>query len=294
MQSATAANIHARSKQQALDWSLVLISQGIESMVDRPDDGGWVLLIAEADSAQAVEILRLYERENASAWRRELKGTGLLFDWRSVFIFLLLAALFVLGESIRPGLKPAGMVIPAAVYGGEWWRLFTAVTLHSDVAHLATNAATGILLLGLAMGAYGAGTGMLASFLAGAGANGLALLLRPEPAGALGASGMVMGALGLLAVHSVALDRHQPVREWLGRSVVAAVLLLVLLGFSPDPKTDVLAHVCGFAIGCVFGLILPIRLARRAGAGWLDRGAGLFCAFLVLLAWGLALNRSMP
>ena len=288
MQSATLAHIQTPSRQQALDWSLVLISQGIESTVTE-QDGAWSLIVAEDVAARAQEILRLYEKENASVWRRKLTGTGLLFDGRSAFVFLLFAGIFAVSESLRPGLRAAGMVMPAAVGAGEWWRLFTAVSLHADIAHLAMNAVTGTLLVGLAMGAYGAGTGLFASFLAGAAANGLALLLRPEPAGALGASGMVMGALGLLAVHSIALDRHQPAREWLGRSVLAAVLLLVLLGFNPDPKTDVLAHVCGFTAGVVLGLLACFGL-KPDRQGWLDRAAGILCAALLLLAWALALR----
>jgi membrane associated rhomboid family serine protease len=290
MQSATSAHFEARSKQQALDWSLVLISQGIESVLDhRAEDGVWLLCVSDEESARARDILRLYERENSSAWRREWKWTGLLFDARSLFIFLLFIALFAVGETMRPALKTSGMVLPAALSQGEWWRLFTAVTLHADVAHLASNVATGIVFLGLAMGAYSAGTGLLASFLAGAAANGLAFWLRSEPAGALGASGAIMGALGLLAVHSVRFDRHQPLREWLGRSVLAACLLLVLLGFNPDPKTDVLAHVLGFAVGCVLGLGLCIPAVRRLRTRWLDRVTGILCAILTLLVWGLAL-----
>ena len=59
--------------------------------------------------------------------------------------------------------------------------------------------------LGFAMGRYGTGTGVLAAFLAGAGGNVAAWLASLEQHRNLGASGMVMGSLGLLAAQSPSL-----------------------------------------------------------------------------------------
>src|SRR5437868_4771360 len=82
------AVIEARSQGQALDWSLVLISQGIESVIAwREMDGMWTLEIAAADWTRATESIVAYERENATAWRQELKWTGMLFDARAVLWF---------------------------------------------------------------------------------------------------------------------------------------------------------------------------------------------------------------
>src|SRR5204863_1178219 len=124
---------------------------------------------------------------------------------------------------------------------------FTAVTLHADVAHLAANVSTGIVFLGLAMGCFGSGTALLAAVLAGAGGNVAGVLLHKGEFRSLGASGMVTGALGLLAVHSLSFARQNKPSLWIGRSVMATFLLLVLIGF--NPKSDVVAHVGGFVSG---------------------------------------------
>src|SRR6185295_492432 len=92
----------------------------------------------------------------------------------------------------------------------DWWRLFTAQLLHADLLHFATNAVFGFLLLGLAMGRYGNGVALLATFLAGAGGNIVSWLVYGASFRGLGASGMVMGALGLLAAQSVALYKQHP------------------------------------------------------------------------------------
>jgi rhomboid protease GluP len=175
----------------------------------------------------------------------------------------------------------------SAVLHGEWWRLFTAVTLHADVAHLAANVTTGSILLGLAMGCFGAGNALLLSFLGGVFGNVVSMALHEDPFSSLGASGMVMASLGLLTAHSLITARHEKPTLLLGRGVIAACLLVVLLGLSP--RSDVLAHVGGFVGGAVLGL-----LAMHFRNIFLRRGINLastaVCFALVLLTWWLALR----
>ncbi len=67
----------------------------------------------------------------------------------------------------------------------------------------------GFLFLGLVMGRYGPGLGLLAACLAGAGGNFVTWLANDENYHGLGASGVVTGALGLLAIPSVALLKRR-------------------------------------------------------------------------------------
>ena len=287
------AHITARSEKEAMDWSLVLASQGIETFIERsPEAGVWRLQIPPAEFDRAQSSLRQYRLENrARAWQQEIRWTGLLFDWRAAFWFLLLIMIHILGEADRIKLENAGMMESHAVRAGEWWRLFTAITLHADWTHLAGNVTTGLVLLGLAMGGYGAGTALLASLLAGAGGNVVGVIFRSENYHSLGASGMVMGALGLLAVHSLSL-RHQGAKtaQLIGRGVLAAILLFVMLGLNPDPKIDVGAHLGGFVIGGGLGLALVLLPERWTKNPRLDTAAGLLCLALLTLTWVLALR----
>ena len=98
----TAAGIECRSQAQALDWSLVLISQGIECVITRrEEDGAWLLEITESDFPRATESLALYERENRTPWRREVKWTGLLFDVRAALWFIALILFHFLAEVLQ-------------------------------------------------------------------------------------------------------------------------------------------------------------------------------------------------
>lgn len=284
----TTAGLECHSQAQALDWSLVLISQGIECVImQREVDGVWLLEIAEEDMARAKESIASYEQENRTPWRREVKWTGLLFDVRAALWFVALILFHFLTEVLQRNFHVPGSVDRGAVLHGEWWRVFTAVTLHADVAHLLANVTIGFVFLGFAMGCYGAGGAMLLSLLGGALGNVASLLLHEAPFRSLGASGFVMASLGLLAAHSLSFGRYEKRAVWIGRGVVAGGLLVVLLGLSP--KSDVLAHVGGFAAGVVLGIVVLPWQAHLMKRAFSTACLGVFVT-LVVLTWLLALR----
>jgi membrane associated rhomboid family serine protease len=273
-----------------MDWSLVLASEGMAAIINR-GERGWELIVELPDYERAITALRQYQIENRGfRWQRELPGTGIPFHWGGL-LWALGMAIFYYWSTVRsPWLKSAGMVDSQAVMGGQWWRLFTAVTLHENLPHLLSNAITGLLLLGLAMARYGPGMAVLASFLAGVAGNYASVLMDPVAHESLGASGMVTGALGLIMVQSFAPWRKfRGSAPFLSRAVGAGVLMLVLIGFSPG--TDTVAHVGGFVAGAVFGLALgwvrPAALQRTMP----NAVAGIVLAASVLGTWLLAGRR---
>jgi membrane associated rhomboid family serine protease len=276
-----------------MDWSLVLISQGIVTTIQRDLEANrWALVVGAPDYARAVHVIRQYRAENQGrTWRKELPWPGLIFDWRSLVPLLFLVLLFTVEATGRANLSQVGRMDNLAVRSGEWWRLFTAVTLHQDLAHLAANATTGLLLLGLAMGAFGPGIGLLASFFAGVGGNLAGLIFYSEAHRGLGASGMVFGALGLLAAQWLTLLRHGLTpRQLAVRGVLSGCLLLVLLGLSPEENVDVLAHAAGFATGIALGALLALCPPRFVQSALVNTIALCLCSGLVVATWWLALR----
>ena len=271
-----------------MDWSLVLVSQGIETTIDQSEDGsGWGLLVANQDYGNAIRTIRQYHLENRGwPWQQQVFRPGFLFDWGALAWALLACLFFWL--STHTDLQSAGVMDGTAVAHGQWWRLFTAMWLHADLAHLATNATLGLLLLGLTMGRYGTGAGLLAAYLAGAGGNLIAGLLSLQTHRSLGASGMVMGSLGLLAVQSFSLWRQTPhAAKFILSGICGGVMLFVLVALTPG--TDIMAHLGGFASGCMLGALLNVvpEIAQKPKANLLS---GLVFALLVIVPWWLALR----
>ena len=249
--------IPTRTRRQTMDWGLVLMSQGIVATIDDGAEGaGWCLWVSDVDYPAALQAIRLYRLENRHwRWRRPLPWRGFAFDWKVAFWGLLLVAFHVTSLNSPANFQFAGCMDSSAVRAGEWWRIFSAMLLHADAVHLVSNVSFGMIFLGLAMGRYGSGLGLLAAYLAGAAGNVAGLLIYSEPHLGLGASGMVMGGLGLLAAQSVTLLRHGFIgRTQMLRGLLAGVMLFVLFGLSPE--TDVLAHFTGFITGLALGAVL--------------------------------------
>jgi rhomboid protease GluP len=249
-----------------MDWSLVLVSQDIPSTIIQSGETGWALLVESHDLERALRAIRQYKLENRpSRWEQPVPWSDATFHWGALTWCSILAGVHWLAWTGLPGFRIAARFDSAAAASGEWWRAFTAIQLHADLSHLLANMTIGFLLLGLAMARYGPGVALFTTYLAGAAGNLAGLLLRPEPYLGVGASGMVMGALGLIVIPRFWKGPLHPraVRQ-LMRAALAGVLLFVMLGM--DPTSDVIAHLGGFIAGAFFGVLLnfaPQHLWRR-------------------------------
>jgi membrane associated rhomboid family serine protease len=279
------AVILTRNRRQAMDWSLVLASQGIEPTIQKSEQGFELVVPGEQFEIARLAIEKYRAENRGWHWQRMVFDDGVVFHWASLCWVLLIVVFHWVGS--RADLATRGIMDSEAVAHGQWWRLFTAVWLHGDIGHLATNAAIGVLLLGFAMGRFGVGTALAAACLSGVGGNLFAWAASPQVHRSLGASGAVMGCLGLLAVQSalmIRLGSRHP-RRWIVGGLASGILLFVLLGLSPE--SDVLAHLGGFVSGIFLGAGLVAIGDRLKGASANLLG-GLLFGVLVVVPWYFA------
>lgn len=272
-----------------MDWSLVLASQDIPTQIERVSDRHWLLVVSASDQGRALEAIRLFRLENRGwRWRKEVLGYDLTLHWGGILWCVLLAVIFDLGEDF-PSLQSAWILKSNLVSAGELWRIFTAQLLHADLVHLFANISTGCLLFGLAFGRYGPACGLLAALLAGAAGNLLGLVIHLKPYLGLGASGMVMGALGLISVPGFRLSQAHPfvLRHWC-KGACAGLLLFVLLG--SNPSSDVAAHIGGFAGGVLLSVVLNLLPQGWLGAKRFNRVCWLLLATLLSVTAGLSFS----
>ncbi len=283
--------ISARTERQAMDWSLVLTSQDIPStLLHSPEENRWYLAVEPQDYERALKSIRLYRQETrAWAWREPLPWQGIWFHWGAL-VWTALVGLVFLADLLHGSVyRDRGAMDSAAVMAGQWWRLMTAISLHADAGHLAMNSIIGFVLLGLAMARYGAGWAILASYLAGVVGNIAGLFLYSQPHRGLGASGMVMGALGLVAVQSLSWLRQSRRAARIALSGLAGgIFLFLLLGL--DPAADTAAHAGGFLGGLLLGtglVFLPASILENKAANY---AAVVVAAATVLYTWFRALS----
>ena len=285
--------ILARNRRQAMDWSLVLISQGIESVVE-PSEDAWMLQVQPPDHARALAMLRQYQLENRGwRWHASTPWPPVTFHFGAVAWSLLLALVHFLNAISGGRWQGVGVMDPTAVQNGAWWRLFTATLLHFDLAHLMANLAIGLPVMGLAMSRYGPACAWLAAYLAGAAGNVAGLLLHTQPRPALGASGMVMGGLGLLTIQSLSLRFQDAAsRKYIVGGILAGVMLFTLLGL--DPTSDVLAHAGGFVSGLILGAALTFVPRNQLSGRPVNTICAAIVAGLITLTWTMAFRQSPP
>jgi len=277
--------IHARTRRQAMDWSLVLASQGIEPTIQKGEQGFELVVPAEHFEI-AQQAIQKYRAENRGwHWQKMVFQDGVIFHWASLCWVVLIVVFHWLASTVD--LASRGIMDSALVAHGQWWRLFTAVWLHGDIGHLATNATIGVVLLGFAMGRFGVGPALAAACLTGVGGNLLAWAASTQVHRSLGASGAVMGCLGLLAVQSALLIRRGSThpRRWILGGLASGVLLFVLLGLSPE--TDVLAHLGGFISGIFVGAAL-VAIGDNVRGTAANLLGGLLFLLLVVVPWYFA------
>jgi len=182
-----------------------------------------------------------------------------------------------------------GALDAALVRGGQWWRAWTALTLHLDAGHLVANLGGGAWFGYLAARQLGVGTAWFLIVTGAAAANLFDAGLGPVSYQSVGASTAVFTALGLMAAHSWRTGLNLPrstARRW--APLVAGVVLLGLLGTGEG--TDIVAHVLGFAMGCVLGALAAQRNLARFLARVPQWLGGVLALGSLAVAWACALQ----
>lgn len=276
----------------AAEWALVLTAVGIPHEVHAAA-GGEQLWVAEEKLEAAAQELTRYLQENRPppearlAWPKHRGSFTGIAAYAAVLIAVTVAALERVGDVnwVNRGVLDAGFAAR-----GEWWRPITALTLHADLGHLLANLAFGAIFAYPAGQLFGPGIAWLLILAGAAGAYAVDALLHPPSHALLGASTAVFTALGLIAAvawRRRATHRVTPMQRV--APLVAGIALLAFTGMGGE-RTDILAHVLGFAAGVAIG-------AAAAGLSWPAPGrrrpqwaAGGAALAVIAAAWGAALS----
>ena len=269
-----------RDHDAVLEQSVVLEAMGIAHEVQPMPDGRWGLVVGDGEAPAAEAALAAWEAENQP--RPEVLARP---DYGSS-IAGAATGLAILACAVQVGLPPAGSLFErgsadaARMLQGEWWRAAPALTLHTDLAHAAANAAAIGIFLSAVARRRGPALATWLALAAGVAGNVLTALVTRGGHVSIGSSTAVFGALGTLSALQVPRRR-----AWL--TLGAGVALLGFLG--TGARADLLAHLFGFAAGVAEGLAVrhlpPPRRSLRQPA------IALLAVTPVALAWWRALAR---
>jgi membrane associated rhomboid family serine protease len=282
----------ARRRRDCEERLLVLLAVGVVAEL-LSGEGEFLVQVDAQDAAYATSHLARYESENRAPPPPPPPPRLYPHAWVGCFLYVvtLVGVAYVVGGGlVRLDAFDLGALDCARVQAGEWWRAWTALTLHLDGPHLAANLGAGVWFGYLAARQLGSGTAWFLTVTGAALANLAEGLTGPPDHSAVGASTAVFAALGLMSAYSWRERFHLP-QHW-GRRWAPLIAGVILLGWtgSAGEGTDLVAHVAGFTTGVLLGIAAATSASRRSFERipqWLTGAAALA---EIVIAWGFALR----
>ncbi len=278
----------AAERKLAEEWALVLIAEGLSPSVRRSSEG-YVLVVPAEEAERGVAILSSYERENPVEPHEGDEAAGYAHVVTALAVAGALIGFFFVtgaGDSMVHWFQRGSADVERILYG-EVWRTVTALTLHADIGHVLANAIAGAVFLAAVCRGLGPGLGCAVVLLAGAGGNYVNALFHGSFHVSVGASTSVFGAVGVLGGLGVVRRRRKGARGRLAwMPIVASLALLAMLGMGGE-RVDLWAHLFGFLVGGVMGVLVAFAVPRPPGlrVQWVLGGTTLA---VVLYCWTLA------
>jgi membrane associated rhomboid family serine protease len=170
----------------------------------------------------------------------------------------------------RFGLWPNGVH-----YQHEYYRVFTAMFLHLNFLHIASNMIT-LLIVGPAVEVMLGKIRFLVLYLvAGLAGNVLAYLITPAAQVGAGASGAIFGVMGAYVV--LAHLRRKPLGP-----VLALIVINLVIGFTGNIEWQ--AHIGGLLVGAALALAFHYASTLRRAAQEVAATVGASAVTLAVLA----------
>jgi membrane associated rhomboid family serine protease len=273
--------------------SLVLSAKNIAHRIERRNDGSASILVKDEMEQEAALQLRAYFRENRN-WPPPIINNQIQPLSTSLPVFLTMGALalfyYVTGpydpESIWFSAGAGNS--SALLREGHYFRLVTALCLHSDFSHLAGNLLIGGFLLHFYLQISGTGIGLLSVLGAAVAGNYVNVLVHGPGHISIGFSTAVFALIGLLSAHQI-IEHKRGFGIRMLVPFMAGAGLLAMLG-SSGVRTDLGAHLFGLMGGLVLGItfgLLPTH--RLKTSSFVQTGCLLMTIFIILVCWNKAL-----
>jgi membrane associated rhomboid family serine protease len=287
-----------RRLKAARERGLVVAAMDLPYWIER-EDGAWVLFVEENARGQAAAALAEFEAEEQARVHVQ-KPEPLVIPKLALALTLVAMVIFYrMQTGANPVLIKRGVAVDARILHGEWWRCFTALTLHGGVEHLVSNLGLAVFAFAFAFSRFGTGAGLLGTVLGGAMGNLLnAFAHAAKPHASLGSSTALFASLGLLAGGELAARlMHRATRTgWqLLVPVGAGLAFLSLYGGAGSNRdgtpimdtgnVDLMAHLFGLVAGVVLGSVLFAAGLRRGARAWVQAVCGGAVIVVLAAAW---------
>jgi membrane associated rhomboid family serine protease len=280
---------------------LVIAAMGSPHWIER-DGREYVLLVEETMRARAAAAVAEFNREERDRPRSPRLDPLRIPKPAVMAALATMAVCYRLQMIAPPALVERGVAADGAIRAGEWWRVFTALTLHGGIEHIVSNISLAVFALAFVLWRFGVGAGLLGTVLGGGLGNLLNAYAHVAKAHhSIGSSTALFASLGLLTGGELAARlMHRATRTgWhLFVPIGAGLAFLALFGGggtnrdgapAPDAGTvDVMAHLFGLAAGILLGAVFFVTGMRGGAPRWVQSACGATAIGLLVVPWLLA------
>ena len=304
MPSAPLAEIgRYRRLKTARERGLVVSAMELPHWIER-ERGEFVLFVEESARERVAAAVAEFEAEER-ARPRIPKLEPLHIPKFAVAMTLIAMVIFYRLQMIAPTrIIERGVAADDAIRAGEWWRIFTALTLHGGLEHLVSNLSLAVFAFAFVLWRFGVGAGLLGTVLGG----GLGNLMNAfahvaKVHHSIGSSTALFASLGLLTGGEIAARlMHRATRSgWqLFVPIGAGLAFLALFGGGGSDRdgvpildagtVDVMAHLFGLAAGVMLGAIFFAAGMRGGAARSVQVACGVGAIGILLFAWSVAVK----
>lgn len=287
----------------ARERGLVMSSMDVAHWIAR-QGREYVLCVLETDRERAAAALAAYEREELARPRPIVLEPLRIPKFAVLMALLVMVACYSVQRALPEGIIEAGVADDLRIRAGEWWRAFTALTLHGDSVHVVSNLSLAIFVFAFGYGRFGTGAGTLAILLGGALGNiANAFVHVAQAHRSIGSSTALFAGLGLLTGGEIAarLARGAARAGWpLYVPIGAGMAFLSLFGGAggqnrdgtPAPlgNVDILAHLFGLLAGILVGAAFHAAGLKAGASPRVQVLCGTLATVAMVAAWWLAVR----
>lgn len=165
----------------------------------------------------------------------------------------------------------------------QWYRIITALTLHSDMAHLVANLFFGSFFLYLTARKIGYGLAVFCAAISSIAGNFTSIFLHRFPVSSIGASTFVFSIIGIFC-----LVNSEKSTNKIFINLATAIGLLALLGTQGN-HVDFPAHIAGMGFGVLCGYVVGV-LKIFCLPEWAQLILYNISVIIFILAWTISLQ----
>ena len=293
-----------RRLKAARERGLVVAAMELPHWIAR-EQGEWVLSVEETARDVAAAAVAEFEEEERTRPRASKPEPLVIPKFALLATLAMMVIFYRLQIAAAPALIERGVAVDARILHGEWWRTFTALTLHGGIEHLVSNMGLAVFAFAFVFSRFGTGAGLLGTVLGGALGNLLnAFAHAAKPHQSLGSSTALFASLGLLAGAELAARLMHRTTHTGWRLLVpvgAGLAFLALYGGAGSNRdgtpimdagnVDVMAHLFGLVAGVLLGALFFAVGLRRGASARMQAVCGAGAIGALFAAWLAAFPR---